>query len=77
MTAERSYRCNLCHDTISAYAGAVVKDGSRAGVGCHFKANGEHTFVLLRDAEHHLCQRCIESVCENARNMNIGQACPH
>lgn len=72
MTTERCYRCNLCHDAIAEYAGAECQSGQRAGVGCYFSGN-LHKFVHMRDAEHHLCQVCIETICENARKMKIGQ----
>lgn len=72
MTTKREYLCNLCRDSIGAFAGMVVTNGERTGVGCYFSGN-DHTFVHMRDAENHLCQRCIENICENAKTMGLGQ----
>lgn len=65
MTTTRTYQCNLCHDPIN-----VNGDGTK-GRGVYF--NGYSVagqpwfkFVPVRDAEHHLCERCIAQTKEAA-----------
>lgn len=59
MTTRREYRCNLCHDEIAEGGGVYT------GFGIYFTTtrNGERFSVRHpRDAEHHLCERCVEAI---------------
>ena len=63
MTTARTYRCNLCQTPIG------VTENSTKGRGVYFTCGGENQpwfkFVNAQDAEHHLCEKCVQQTKES------------
>ena len=69
MTKECFYRCNLCGETIKRYMApgmAPLDTTDRAGVSMHFTSDSQWAkFLHPRDANHHICERCIVAIRES------------
>jgi len=60
MTADRTYRCDLCRDSIYDYT-AVHDSTKKPGIGIRWAECGiEKTSVA--SSEHHLCLKCLVGV---------------
>jgi hypothetical protein len=64
MTTRRTYQCNLCGTPIG------ITPESTAGRGVYFDSGIKPAvwfkFVPTQQAEHHLCERCVEATVAGA-----------
>jgi hypothetical protein len=60
MTTDRTYRCNLCADSIAPHE---AEDFKVAGKGIHWD-NQRISFRPVTDTEHHICCNCISGLRE-------------
>jgi hypothetical protein len=54
MTVDRSYRCDLCHDMHQPDDGKLI--------GIYWNPGNALVIKPVREVEHHLCRRCVDSV---------------
>ena len=64
MTTERTFRCNLCRDTIIPSVPAI-----KLGFGVHFISGGDSVFKRPSECENHICQQCAMSIHEELRKV--------
>lgn len=64
MTTIRTFRCDLCHDSIKP-----TPHASKDGFGVHFATGGTFAFKRVADAEHHICHQCAKSTHDELRKV--------